>query len=89
MTTITVYNSERAEMDMLNHAMQRGLDFAADTDRHIDIYVTPRVSMNEPEWKSPGKLEYEIIIRKSMDSDNGYFILMLQRGPGEPVEFHS
>jgi hypothetical protein len=89
MTTITVYNSERAEMDMLNHAMQRGLDFAADTDRHIDIYVKPRVSMNEPDYLFPGRLEYEIVIRSFIGAGGGYLILMLQRGPGEPVEFHS
>jgi hypothetical protein len=89
MTMITVYNSERAEMDMLNHAMRRGLDFAADSGDHIDIYVTERVPQSSPDYQFPGRLEYEIIIRKSMDSDNGYYILMLQRGPGEPVEFHS
>lgn len=89
MTTITVHNAEQAEMDMVSKAMQRGLDFATDEDRHIDIYVLQRVPQSAPEYKFPGRLEYEVIVRRDAHSKDGFFMLMLQRGPGESVEFHS
>jgi hypothetical protein len=89
MTTITVHNAEDAEMDMINKAMQRGLDFSTGEDRHIDIYVLKRVPQSAPAYQFPGRLEYEIIVRRDAHSEGGFFMLMLQRGIGEPVEFHS
>ena len=89
MTTITIHNAEQAEMDMVSKAMQRGLGFAAGEDRHIDIYVLQRVPSNAPDYQFPGRLEYEVIVRRDAHSEGVFFMLMLQRGPGEPVEFHS
>lgn len=82
---IEIHDRELAEPEALEAALGRAL-----WQQHVakaDIFVSPRVPEDAPEWRSPGWLEYGI--RYEYESGSKLFVGMIQRRPGEPFEFHS
>lgn len=82
---IEIHDREFAESEALQTALVRTLWHQ--NVRKVDIFVSPRVPEDAPEWKYPGRLEYGLAFEYS--TGGKMYIGMLQRQPGEPFEFHS
>ena len=82
---IEIHDREFAESEALQTALVRAL-------RHqhvkkVDIFVSPRVPEDAPEWKYPGRLEYGLAFE--YESGSTLYVGMIQRTPDQPFEFHS
>ena len=82
---IEIHDREFAESEALQTALVRTLWHQ--NVRTVDIFVSPRVPEDAPEWKYPGRLEYGLLFEYSAGSK--MYIGMLQRTPDQPFEFHS
>ena len=82
---IEIHDREFAESEALETALVRTLWHQ--NVRKVDIFVSPRVPEDAPEWKHPGRLEYGLVFEYS--TGGKMHIGMLQRTPDQPFEFHS
>ena len=82
---IEIHDREFAESEALQTALVRTLWHQ--NVRKVDIFVSPRVPEDAPEWKYPGRLEYGLLFEYS--AGGKMYVGMLQRRPGELFEFHS
>ena len=89
MTTITIHNVQNAEQKMLLKAVERAYLMYEQKDTIIDIYVYPRVPDTAPSYKTPGWLEYGIVVKQNPGDEHPYYVAMIQRSPTHEVEFHS
>lgn len=82
---IEIHDREFAENEALQTALVRTLWHQ--NVRKVDIFVSPRVPEDAPDWKHPGRLEYGLAFEYS--TGGKMYIGMLQRHLGESYEFHS
>lgn len=82
---IEIHDREFAESEALETALVRTL--WPQNVRKVDIFVSPRVPEDAPDWKYPGRLEYGLLFEYSTGGKK--YVAMLQRTPDQPFEFHS
>ena len=82
---IEIHDREFAESEALQTALARTLWHQ--NVKKVDIFVSPRVPENAPEWKHPEWLEYGLKFEYSTGGQ--MFVAMIQRTPDQPFEFHS
>ena len=82
---IEIHDREFAESEALQTALARTLWHQ--NVKKVDIFVSPRVPENAPEWKYPGRLEYGLAFDYS--TGGKVYVGMLHRTPDQPFEFHS
>ena len=82
---IEIHDREFAESEALQTALVRTLWHQ--NVRKVDIFVSPRVPEDAPEWKYPGRLEYGLLFK--YNTGGKMYVAMLQRTPDQPFEFHS
>ena len=83
---IQIIDAHVAELDHLQATLARAMRFAHEADS-AKIVCQPRVPLDAPAYQHPGWLEYTL----EMLFQSGCRLTMgvIQRKPGEPVEFHS
>ena len=82
---IEIHDREFAESEALQTALVRTLWHQ--NVRKVDIFVSPRVPEDAPEWKYPGRLEYGVLFE--YNTGGKMYVGMFQRTPDQPFEFHS
>lgn len=82
---IEIHDREFAESEALQTALVRTLWHQ--NVRKVDIFVSPRVPENAPEWKYPEWLEYGL--KFEYETGGQMFVAMIQRKRGADYEFHS
>lgn len=82
---IEIHDREFAESEALQTALVRTLWHQ--NVRKVDIFVSPRVPEDAPEWKYPEWLEYGL--KFEYETGGQMFVAMIQRRPDQPFEFHS
>ena len=82
---IEIHDREFAESEALQTALARTLWHQ--NVRKVDIFVSPRVPENAPEWKYPEWLEYGL--KFEYETGGQMFVAMIQRKRGADYEFHS
>ena len=82
---IEIHDREFAESEALQTALVRTLWHQ--NVRKVDIFVSPRVPKDAPDWKHPGRLEYGLAFEYS--TGGKMYVGMLQRTSDQPFEFHS
>lgn len=83
---VTIVNFEIAEPIALEKALERIRRFEGYDE--AKIICDQRVSDDAPPYKSPGWLEYVLILRRS-NSVTPFIIGMIQRSKSDSFEFHS
>ena len=82
---IEIHDREFAESEALQTALVRTLWHQ--NVRKVDIFVSPRVPEDAPDWKHPGRLEYGLAFE--YESGSTLYVGMIQRTPDQPFKFHS
>lgn len=83
---LIIHNTDQSEPAMLAAVMQRMAQHAPQA-RSIDVFCNARTPMVVAEWKDPGWCEYVCVIKYR--SGGQLTIGCIQRGPGQPTEFHT
>lgn len=83
---LTIKNFEKAEAVALEKAIERIRRFEGYEE--AEIICEKRVPDDAPPHRSPGWLEYILILRRT-GSPTPFIIGMIQRNPIEGFEFHS
>ena len=82
---IEIHDREFAESEALQTALVRTLWHQ--NVRKVDIFVSPRVPEDAPEWGHPEWLEYGL--KFEYETGGQMFVAMIQRKRGADYEFHS
>ena len=82
---IEIHDREFAESEALQTALVRTLWHQ--NVKKVDIFISPRVPDDAPEYNYPERLEYGL--KFEYETGGQMFVAMIQRKRGEDFEFHS